>query len=193
MTTKPKQRVSHTATHINDKLYILGGLYYNDSSKQPVGKEFFYLDFSSQFNTQELLWQDLSDIYTVPLHYAAASVKSGTDKLFLYGGTNRTTMELVYTFDPESNSWSVPKIAGNNAIRKEYLTGIVDYNGKMYLWGGRVNATTTNNVNDMLILDTMNLSWGKGSSVGAPSSRLSYGAALLSDQSIIYIGKQEIL
>ena len=45
----------------------------------------------------------------------------------------------------------------------------------------------------MLILDTINLNWGKGSLVNAPSPRNYYGGALLPNNSIIYMGKQVIL
>jgi hypothetical protein len=41
----------------------------------------------------------------------------------------------------------------------------------------------------MLILDTINLSWGKGSLVGVPSERFRYGATLLPNQKIIYMGE----
>src|SRR5438874_12843984 len=81
---KPIQRFVHTATLINNKLYILGG---SDLANDIKLKDFFYLDVSVPFNTQQLLWQDLSNINTVPAHYSAASVKGGADNntLFLYG------------------------------------------------------------------------------------------------------------
>ena len=65
--------------------------------------------------------------------------------------------------------------------------GIIDYNGKMYLWSGYGGT------NDMLILDTINLSWKIGSLVGAPTARYYYGATLLPNQNIIYMGKQVIV
>ena len=70
--------------------------------------------------------------------------------------------------------------------------GIIDYNGKMYLWGG-TDSDYGNYLNDMLILDTINLSWGKGSSVGAPTARYHYGATLLPNKKIIYMGKQVVI
>src|SRR5215213_1816050 len=78
---KPGLRGFHTATFIDNKLYILSG------NLDPVaGKEFFYLDFSVPFNTQKLLWKDLSSINTIPPHGGAASVKGGAknNTLFLY-------------------------------------------------------------------------------------------------------------
>ena len=177
------ERKYHTSTLINNKLYILGG-YPVDT----VGKDFFYLDVSVSFNTQNLLWQDLSSMNIVPSHSDATSVIGGTNNntLFLYEGDDQTT-NLIYTFDPQNNSWSIPKITGGFGTKKIILTGIVNDNGKMYLWAG-----TNHNLqdqNDMLILDTINLSFGRGSLVGAPTPTNGYGATLLPNQQIIYIGE----
>src|ERR1051325_9176577 len=92
---KPMGRSWHTATLINGKLYILDGI-----SGYSVGKDFFYLDVSVPFDTQDLLWQNLSSVNSiVPPHFGAASVNGGANNntLFLYGGDNYTAMELVYT------------------------------------------------------------------------------------------------
>ena len=87
--------------------------------------------------------------------------------------------------------WSIPKIAGTApTIRKRNLMAVIDFNKKMYLWGGLNGGKS---VNDMLILDTVNLSWSTGSIVGAPSPRINYAAILLPDNNIIYLGKRIIL
>ncbi|PKB93262.1 hypothetical protein RhiirA5_441852 [Rhizophagus irregularis] len=96
-------------------------------------------------------------------------------------------MALVYTFDSQSIVWSIPKIAGVNTIRKWGLTGIINNDGRMYLWSGRTN-TIIDYANEMLILDTINLSWSKGSIINAPTPRINYGAVLLPSNKIIYIG-----
>ncbi|RGB38567.1 hypothetical protein C1646_665279 [Rhizophagus diaphanus] len=185
---KPSTYFSHSATLINNKLYILNGV----DPKINLVKEFFYLDVSVPFNTQELSWQNLSNINMVPMHHSAASVKGGpnNDTLFLYGGvsTDQTlqTLSLVYTFDSQNIVWSIPKISEVNTIRKWGLTGVIDDNGKVYLWGGRMIVEVF--LNDMLILDTINLSWNKGSIVNAPTPRVYYGATLLPNNRIIYIG-----
>ncbi|GBC06562.1 hypothetical protein RclHR1_06920001 [Rhizophagus clarus] len=187
---KPSVYYRHTATLIDNKLYILGGLDVNDN---PV-KEFFYLDVSVPFNTQELSWQDLSNVNMVPPNSFATSVKGGSnnDTLFFYGGlTTDQTMSLVYTFDSQSIVWSIPKITGVNTVRKYFLTAIINNDGRMYLWSG---ATTvfygmiTIYADEMLILDTINLSWSQGNLVNAPIPRYNYGAALLPNNKIIYIG-----
>jgi hypothetical protein len=184
-----KKRWVHTATLIDNKLYILNGR--EVLSMNPI-KDFFYLDFSVPFNTsQQLYWQDLSNVDTVPSHYGSASVKGGVNNntLFLYGGilAETTVSSLVYTFDPKTETWISPEITGTDNIRKEYLTGVVDYSGKMYLWGGE--SVIEGYENDMLILDTLKLNWMVGSSIGAPTKRGYYGATFLPNQNIIYIGK----
>ncbi|RIA83034.1 hypothetical protein C1645_743361 [Glomus cerebriforme] len=184
---RPNQRSSHTATLINDKLYILGGTLKNGTDI----KDFFYFDFSASFNTQNLPWVDLSSTNTiVPRHFGAASAKGGANNntLIIYGRiTSNPKIPSLYTFDTQSNLWSIPAIAEipGNIPRKESTTGIIDQNGKLYLWGG-LNGNTS--LNDMYILDTINLIGGVGSLVGVPGPRCNYGAALLPDNKIIYMG-----
>ena len=187
----PTQRERHTATVVDKKLFILGGTpSYNTSL---ITSEFFYLDVSGKFNTKALSWQDLSS-NTIPQHQGAATAVGGVNNntLFLYGGAKPAdiTMALVYTYDPKSAIWITPNITGIYNIRKYGLTGIINNEGKMYLWGG-TDTATLNDMNDMVILDTINLSFGIGAStVGAPSPRYFYGAVLLPDQTILYMGKK---
>ena len=183
-------RFLHTATLIDNKLYILGGYNGTNLTNGFLTNDFFYLDVSIQFNTQSLSWKDLSSINIVPEHYLATSVKGGANNntLFLYGGLSNTTMALVYTFDPRTNLWSIPNITGNIPDRKFDLTGIIDYNGRMYLWGG-IDMVTGNYTNGMLILDTINLSLSNGNINGAPIPSGGYSATLLPDNRIIYMGK----
>src|SRR6266540_395270 len=104
---KPLQRRSHTVTFIDNKLFILGGVSDDltlDDNDIIIGKQFFYLDASISFNTQELLWNDLTSIIIVPSHSNATSVNGGANNhtLFLYGGVpfnENETMAWIYTFD----------------------------------------------------------------------------------------------
>jgi hypothetical protein len=184
----PSQRFLHTATFIDKKLYILGGRFTPESSVEAAGRNFFYLDLSVPFNTQNLLWQDLSSSNIVPSHRGAAAVRGGANNntLFVCGG-NSTNIEIapVYSFDSQ-NGWRILKI-DDNIFKKMLWTGIAD-NGKMYLWGG-MEVISGKFLNDMLIMDTMNLVWGKGNLINAPTPRVNYGATLLPNHNIIYMGK----
>src|SRR3954466_14159625 len=68
------ERFSHSATLIENKFYILGGF----SLDGTTGKEFFYLDASVKFNTQNIPWQDLSSVNIIPSHFGAASARGGS-------------------------------------------------------------------------------------------------------------------
>jgi N-acetylneuraminic acid mutarotase len=180
----PKKRVGHTATFIDNKLYILGG-----SLIDEVGKDFFYIDFSNPFNMQNLTFNDLSKNNTVPPHFSAGSAKGGAnnDTLFICGGADYvdfTNLELVYTFNPKNNSWSIPKVTGEPAIIFVAETATIDQKSNMYFWDG---------IGPYLnILDTINLTWKKGNSAGASDGGLGSTATSLPDNKIIYLGKQVI-
>ncbi|PKK72337.1 galactose oxidase [Rhizophagus irregularis] len=189
---KPTLRHLHAATVIDDKLYILSGM--DDTIGGIVGgTQFFYLNVSAPFNTQmPLYWHDLTSKNIVPPQIGVTAVKGGADNntLILYGGRNLTSIEskaLVYAYDTQGNSWNIPTISGENHIKRRSLTAVVDYQGKVYLFGGKLLGFDSF-VNDMITLDTINFRWGKGSSTNAPSSRVNYGATLLPNQNIIYIG-----
>ncbi|PKK61194.1 hypothetical protein RhiirC2_856406 [Rhizophagus irregularis] len=154
-----KKRSKHTATLVDNKFW----------------KRFFYIDFSVSFNIQNLLLTDLSNINTVPSHFGAASARGGAnnDTLFICGGIGNVTVdkvELVYSFNLQSNSWSIPKITGESPIILFAAeTGIINYNGMMYFWDGIVSDK-------------------KGSSIGASKGGLGSAATLLPDNKIICMG-----
>ena len=186
---RPKQRQWHTATFVRDRLYILDGVYLSNTTNDI--SEYFYLDVSTSFNTKSMSWQTLPTSI-VPAHDNAASGVGGAsnDTIFLYGGYagNNNGTALVYTFETQSGIWNAPNVVGVSATRKQALTGVVNNRGKMFLFGG-ATVTDLTDLSDMLILDTISLSWNRGSLVNAPSAgRLNYGAVLLPDQSIMYLG-----
>ena len=102
--------------------------------------------------------------------------------------TDNNVMASIYTYDPQSYSWSVPNITEDNN-RKAFITSI-NYNEKMYLFGGQFKPYDgKSNDIDMLIFNTVSLSWESGSSINAPLIRSDYGAVLLPNKNIIYLGK----
>src|SRR5215211_2581424 len=89
-TLQPDLRYAHTATVINDKLYILGGaIPLNMTANVPPKEIFLYLNVSDLFNTNGLKWNDLSattNNIMIPPHRFAAAIKGGANNntLFLY-------------------------------------------------------------------------------------------------------------
>lgn len=187
----PSQRYLHTVTLIDNNLYIIGGQYLTDTSIEIIGKEFICLDVSNPFNTWELSWENLTDINMVPPHIGAASAQSVAN-MFLYGGisTNNDEKDLIYIFDTRgnsTNSWITLNAIGET--NKAFLTSI-DNDGKMYLFGEK-NKLNDEILNDMLIFDTITLTFTSGSLVNAPSMRTDYGAVLLPNKNIIYLGNYD--
>ena len=174
----PSKRGAHTATLIDDKLYILGGYSLSNEPNETVGRQFFYLDVSKSFSTQNIQWMDLTSFNSdvappPPPHMRAASVRGGANNktLFLFGGNPIAgEMELVYTFDTQSSLWSVPKITGDyHPLNKSSLFSVIGNNGKMYLFGGFIYDYWDDNnyASDMAILDTVNLRFERGSTNNA--------------------------
>ena len=190
--SEPDVRIAHTATFINDKLYILGGGNPPFNESAPPRETFLYLDFSSSFSTSELKWTDLSDNSIIPPHVFAAAAKGGAnnDILFSYGGgklPGGDPMPLVYAFNTKTNTWSVPVITGESPNGKLGITPIADNNGLIYLYGGALSGYGPF-TSEMFILDTINLSWKIANSINAPKPRVEYGAVILLDKNIIYMG-----
>jgi len=180
----PTKRYLHSATVIDNKLFILGGK--SLLSKIPtetVSKQFFFLDFS----IKECVWKDLTNINAVPEHHSATSI-NGNDGLFLIGGmpVHGNEMDLVYVFDTKINSWKTPEIMGNNTHRKINLIANIDNKEKIYLFGGL--SIGIGYENDFDILDTINYVWSKGNVTSAPSAREDYGSVILPNQNILYLG-----
>ncbi|CAB4376982.1 unnamed protein product [Rhizophagus irregularis] len=154
---QPQERISHTATYINNKLYILGGesITTNPTTNEIALKEFFYLDCSKSFDTTNLSWEFLSNIQ-VPTRWSAASAKGGinNDTIFIYGGfsNDENDLNLVYTYNTKSDTWIIPKILNNfNITSKKNLEAIINYNdGKIYLFGGTSYELGISN--DMILL-----------------------------------------
>ena len=191
-------RASHTATVIGEQLYILGGDM-TDSQDEIVGKQFYRLNFSSSFVlSAHIPFENLTDRNIVPSHKSAAAAANG-NTLILFGGQPidpRDSMSLIYTFNTANLTWSIPTITGDIPLNKSSLVAIRNRE-KVYFFGGyHYNETDQNNyVNDMAILNMATLNFTKGglNSQQVPSPRGYYGAVLLPDSTIVYMGKKKSL
>src|SRR6266498_2984715 len=68
ITYKPDLRYAHTATLIDDKIYILGGGIPPRSNESPPKETFLYLDVSTPFDTNEVKYIDISNNNIFPSH-----------------------------------------------------------------------------------------------------------------------------
>src|SRR5438552_1737388 len=64
-------RNAHTATLVDNKLFILGGVIPPNNNDSPK-ETFLYLNCSAPFDTNGLTWNNLSDNNIVPPHRDAA-------------------------------------------------------------------------------------------------------------------------
>ncbi|CAB5343147.1 unnamed protein product [Rhizophagus irregularis] len=180
---KPDLRYGHTSTLIHKKLYILGGTI-NGNNSSPK-EAFLYIDFSVPFNTNKVTWHNLSSKDSiVPSHHLATTL-AVDNTMFLFGGVSLNsyeTMASFYKFDTQSNLWKIQEI--NGVPGKQGITSIFD-ESTIYLFGG---YPFTYNVNDMFIINSNNLSWKKANSTNSPFPRSQYGAVLLPNKFIIYMG-----
>ncbi|CAB4373623.1 unnamed protein product [Rhizophagus irregularis] len=194
---KPGKRFEHTATIVDNKLFILGGF------GEKEGKEFFYLDVSSPFTTLKPSWDDLTDINTLEAHWGATSVNGGADNssLILYGGmqynedSSHSNFPLIHIFDAQNNSWSVPEVPGQEQIF--YLTGsgVIDHSGQIskyhlfYLYLGDSDGADPN-LSEVLLYNTIDDRWRVQETIGnIPSNRSDFSAVLALDgQRVIIFG-----
>ncbi|RIA87051.1 hypothetical protein C1645_828343 [Glomus cerebriforme] len=117
------------------------------------------------------------------------SAKLINDKLYILGGATL------------SNSWHRAAAVAQGGAKNNTLflygvihgvfpnvmfgnTPVIDYNGLIYI----SSSAPEDFLNDMYILDTINLSWRKGSSINAPFQGADYGAVFLPNKIIIYMG-----
>ncbi|GBC04859.1 hypothetical protein RclHR1_05900006 [Rhizophagus clarus] len=146
-------------------------------------RDFIYLDFSESFNTRHLTWNRISSDF-LPENTGSISVKGGKDNdtiFFFAGRSPNENSRLVYEFGPQTNSWRISPLQLNITINTG-STGVVDNKGRMYSWAGYYPPR------NMLILDTIEFNWKFGNIISAPTLEAWYGASLLPDQMIIYIG-----
>ncbi|CAG8568713.1 15993_t:CDS:2, partial [Cetraspora pellucida] len=191
----PIPRHLHSATLVGNKLYILGGdIGSTDPSAFLPSNDFFYLDVSVAFNTTNIPWTNLTGVVVIPKHSRAA-VSTRDKIIFLFGGGFENSsygIPLVYTFNTIKSMWNTAAIQGIQPPRRESIHSVIDATGKMYIFGGDYSPNTGNLSlsfdNRMDILDTVGLTWSRGSQLQAPSPRDAYSATLLPNDMIVYLG-----
>ncbi len=173
----PLGRLAHTAITVDNKLYFFGG----DISGYDT-TEVFYLDLTKPFNVISSSWNDISTSSAIPFRSTWAAIaltnNSNDPTVYLIGGTMHNEnvedsfISLVQTFNPNSNQWDIPIIRGKEPKRQREIQAITDDLGNIYVFGGGadslVGSETIQYFNDMIILNTNDLTWSYGTIINAP-------------------------
>ncbi|CAG8679632.1 8625_t:CDS:2, partial [Cetraspora pellucida] len=178
-------------------LYTLGGNTDPNSVSFSPSNDFFYLNISVAFDITNIPWINLSNVVDTPKQGGAAVSAGGPNKniIFLFGGevdNSSHGISLVHEYDTTKNVWRTPIIQGIQPPRRAFLRSVTDVTGKMYLFGGTYDNYTGNSTfafdNRMDILDTIGLTWSKGTELQAPTPRDGFSATLLPNGIIVYLG-----
>ncbi|CAG8451252.1 5230_t:CDS:2 [Dentiscutata erythropus] len=107
--------------------------------------------------------------------------------------TYNMTDQFVFFYTLFGKSWSYPlNYKGTSPTRRRSTSTVIDQNGIIYIFGGRVQVDTGSPTfvcyNDLYTLDTVLLSWNKINAVNAPSPRSHAAPVLLPNGKILYIG-----
>ncbi|CAI2189311.1 20090_t:CDS:2, partial [Funneliformis geosporum] len=188
----PEGRLAHSTVLVGNKLYFFGG--YVDNAKSCTN-QVFYLDLSQSFNLAVPPWVSLTQNAGIPFKscWGTALLNDKEQSIYLFGGIMINDLNQddfisnVHSFNLNSLSWSVPNIEGTPPERRTNIHGVIDNTGKIYIFGGSsLGSQTIIRYNDMVILNTAELSW-----VINPASKPaqnSYTATLLTNGVIVYIG-----
>ncbi|CAI2174419.1 12457_t:CDS:1 [Funneliformis geosporum] len=196
----PLGRVSHSSILVENKLYFFGGDIGLDINID--SNEVFYLDVSQQFDAEFPTWTDLTINSGIGFKSAFAAIALNNDNhIYLIGGTMQNQnnedsfTSLVHKFNPKSGQWEVPIIAGKEPARRRFIKAVADNFGNIYVFGGLADKFVGSNVvqyfNDMIILNTIDLTWSYGPVANAPLKRVLYTATILPGGEILYIGGVE--
>ncbi|CAG8592174.1 7692_t:CDS:2 [Acaulospora morrowiae] len=195
---------AHSTALIGNKIYFFGGLHLTEVDAYAYNYV-YYLDVSGNFDTSSPPWTDLTSTAAIPYgsSWATASV-GGVDntQVFLFGGATRdpvtntdTFLGMTYMFDSKSSSWKKPTLSGTEPSRRREMHAVHDNNGKIYLFGGATNNLTGSPTpiwfNDMVIIDTIAMSYSTGSIANVPFPRIDYSVEILPNGLILYIGGRE--
>ncbi|CAB4415157.1 unnamed protein product [Rhizophagus irregularis] len=187
----PGARVGQKAVLIGKKLYFTGGRSFDKETG--LISDLFYYDFGAGLSDAKLVDLRSQEGIKMNLPYmiwhTANIGGTNKDSIFMLGGlgTVESSNNLVYQFDTNTNTTSMPIIQGITPPRREDMD-TVSYGGKIYIFSGRMEGVNDEIYYDNFdILDTVNLVWNVGSPVNAPLPRFLYTATLVNGV-IYYIG-----
>ncbi|CAI2194708.1 19075_t:CDS:2, partial [Funneliformis geosporum] len=195
----PEGRLSHYSVLVGNKLYFFGG--YVDNAKSCTN-QVFYLDLSQSFNLAVPPWVSLTQNAGIPFKscWGTTLLNDKEQTINLFGGMMYNDLyqdafvSNVHSFNLNSLSWNVPNVKGTPPERRRNINGVIDNTGKIYIFGGNADkflgSQTIIRYNDMVILNTAELSWVI-IPASKPYAQSLYTATMLSNGVIVYIGGLE--
>ncbi|RIB15168.1 hypothetical protein C2G38_1600135 [Gigaspora rosea] len=198
----PEPRGGHMAVLIDKRLYFMGGskpipknsTFWSPNRQFNLSDEVFYLDLSSPFTIDAPPYMDISSTSQMPFgSEKGTTVKGNNDlRIFLVGGVQQNIQTLAYDVKTQVWGTSGPGTTGPPLPNRRSTATIIDQNGVIYIFGGRVEIDTGSNVftcfNDMFTFNIDSLVWTNLSLPNSPSPRSHCSATLMPDGKIIYIG-----
>ncbi|CAG8625844.1 13378_t:CDS:2, partial [Dentiscutata heterogama] len=214
---RPEGRGGQESVQVKDKLYFMGGsrlVPFLNPKRYNLSDEVFYLDLSSQFDTENPPFTDLTD-GTSRMFYGnekGAAMLGGSDQsdIYLIDGTQvnlstinwnatdkinwNVTDQFIYIYKTVPKTWTKfgQGVKGIQPSRRRSTSTVIKPNGTIYIFAGRVEldmgASTLTLYNDLYQFDTILLSWNQIMAPNAPSPRSHSTATLLPNGKIIYIG-----
>ncbi|MEO9894230.1 kelch repeat-containing protein [Aurantibacter sp.] len=172
MESKPVERHEAAFVRVKDKFYLLGG-----RGIRPV----------SIFNPDTMLWSQGSKP-PLELHHFQPVVFE--DRIYIIsaltgGYPNEKPTEFIYSYDPESDSWTKGDTIPEN--RRRGSTGNVLYNGKIYISCGIKNGHIGDHKNWM---DSYNPKSGEWKMLSdAPRARDHFQAVQVDDKIYLAAGR----
>ncbi|CAB4489296.1 unnamed protein product [Rhizophagus irregularis] len=197
----PVERYAQSSVLVDKRIYFFGGESYHSPKNSSTLDQILYLDVSKPFNTVNPPFEEIINV-PIPFgsSFATAFLSPQKNVIYLFGGTMVDTntknpsqefyKQVLHSYNLETREWTIPT-TNDEVARKERINGVINKEtGKFYVFSGleRTPDQILFYTSIMIVFDTISLTWSTGSTINAPSPRLSYTATLLSNGIIVFIG-----
>ncbi|PKY40931.1 galactose oxidase [Rhizophagus irregularis] len=202
----PVERSALSSVLVDKRIYFLGGESLHSPKPSSTLDQILYLDVSKSFNTVNPPFEEIINV-PIPFgsSYATTFLSPQKNVIYLFAGnmvdanTKNPSLEfykpVLHSYNLETREWTVPTTNGFEPTRRRAINGVINKEtGKFYVFGGWEQINGQNNYtvyNDMIVFDTISLTWSKGSTINVPLPRVDYTATLLSNGIIVFIGGKD--
>ena len=115
----------HTAAAVDGKIYVIGGVIYDDEGEAVV------MDRVVMYDPATNSWQQMAAMPTARVCHSAAVLDG---KIYVSGGftTSRELSDAFEAYDPVTNTWAT--LASLSEARADHASAA--FNGRLYVFGG---------------------------------------------------------